>query len=147
MNKLANVLLAPGHNSFLANVGLLLLRVWIGGAMALLHGWPKLVNFSTQKEGFMSFAGLPPAVSLGLAIFGELACAVLVAAGLVTRFGAAVAAFTMGVAFFVAHGAKLSGEGSGEMSFLYLAGFVVILVAGPGQLSIDGLLFKRKPMA
>jgi uncharacterized membrane protein YphA (DoxX/SURF4 family) len=53
----------------------------------------------------------------------------------------------MGVAFFVAHGARLSGDDHGEMSFLYLAGFVVVLVAGPGQLSIDGVLFKRKPMA
>jgi putative oxidoreductase len=147
MNKLANVLLAPGHNSFTANLGLLILRVWLGAAMALLHGWTKINDFAALKEKFMSFAGLPPGISLGLAVFAEFACAALVAAGLLTRLSAFMVAFTMGVAYFIAHGGQLTGEGSGELSFLYLAGFAVLTITGPGQFSLDGVLFKRKPMA
>jgi uncharacterized membrane protein YphA (DoxX/SURF4 family) len=43
----------------------------------------------------------------------------------------------MGVAFFMVHGGKLSGDGSGEMAVLYALAFLVTLVAGAGRYSID----------
>lgn len=117
--------------------GLLLLRVWFGGAMALLHGWDKLVNFSTYRAQFMNFLGLGNSVSLGLTIFGELVCPLLLVLGLFTRFSALAAGITMAVAFWMAHGGKLKGEGSGEMAFLYLGVFIVLFIAGGGKYSVD----------
>jgi uncharacterized membrane protein YphA (DoxX/SURF4 family) len=34
------------------------------------------------------------------------------------------------------------GEGSGEMAFIYLAGFVALLIAGPGRYSFDHYILR-----
>lgn len=116
---------------------LLILRVWLGLTMAVNHGWGKLVNFGDMATKFADPLGVGPTVSLSLAVFAEVVCAVLLALGLFTRFAAVVLTVLMAVAFFVAHDAKLSGPGNGEVAFLFLAGFVAIFFAGPGRFSID----------
>lgn len=118
--------------------GLLLLRLTFGLTMLFLHGWVKIVNFEQYSAQFMNLFGLGQPVTLVLAIVGEFVAAILIIIGLWTRLGALLAAITMGVAFFVAHGAKLSGEGSGEMAYLYLAAFVVLFFTGAGRFSVDG---------
>ena len=128
------------HFNFLprsADAALLILRVWFGGAMALLHGWDKVMNFEKYSSQFIKFLGLSQSVSLGLAIFGELVCAALLVVGLFTRFAALGAAITMGVAFWIGHGGKLSGPQSGEMAFLYLGAYAALFVAGAGRFSLD----------
>ena len=128
------------HFNFLprsADVGLLLVRVWFGGAMAILHGWDKLMNFSTYSGQFMKFLGLNQSISLGLAIFGELVCPALLVLGLFTRFAALGAGITMAVAFWMGHGGKLSGPGSGEMAFLFLGAYAALFLAGGGKFSVD----------
>ena len=47
---------------------------------------------------------------------------------------------TMATAFVFAHGMALSGERSGELPFVYAAGFAAILVMGPGRYSVDARL-------
>jgi putative oxidoreductase len=39
------------------------------------------------------------------------------------------------------HKTALSGEHSGELAFIYLAGYVVLLIAGGGKISVDQALF------
>jgi putative oxidoreductase len=64
--------------------------------------------------------------------------------GLLGRFAAVGTGITMAVAFFLVHEAKLArGPGSGEMAFVYLAGFVALLIAGPGRFSLDQVLFSK----
>ena len=106
--------------------------------MAYLHGWDKLMKFNEMAKDFAILPGVPPTVSLGLAVFAELVCAVLLAVGFLTRFAALNLVVTMGVAFFMAHGGKLSGDGSGEMAFIYLAGYTALLFTGAGKFSADG---------
>src|SRR5438128_1830954 len=121
------------HLNFLprsADCALLLLRLWFGGAMLLLHGWDKVVHFSTYSGQFIKFVGLSQSVSLGLAIFGELVCSALLVLGLFTRFAAVGVGITMAVAFWSAHGGKLSGPTSGEMPFLFLGAFAALFLAG-----------------
>jgi len=48
----------------------------------------------------------------------------------------------MAVAFFAVHGGALTGEGNGEMAFIYMAGFVALLIAGPGRYSFDHLILR-----
>lgn len=120
-----------------ADFALLVLRVWLGVSMLALHGWGKAVNFGSMASKFADPFGLGTTASLVLAIFGELVCGALLALGLATRFAALVLVIVMSVAFFSAHGAKLSGPGSGELAFIYLAGFVAIFFAGPGRFSFD----------
>jgi putative oxidoreductase len=72
-----------------------------------------------------------------MAVFGEVVCAALLVLGLFTRFAALVLIILMSVAFFMVHQRVLSGPGSGELAFIYLAGFVALLFGGGGLFSLD----------
>jgi putative oxidoreductase len=119
------------------DLALLLLRVWLGLAMFWLHGWGKLSNLIGGTLKFPDVIGIGQIPSLILVIFAEVVCALLLVAGVYTRFCALMLAITMGVAFFIAHGAKLSGPGNGELAFIYLAGFIALVVAGGGRFGFD----------
>jgi putative oxidoreductase len=126
------------------DVALLLLRVWLGLTMLLVHGWDKLVSFGSTAEQFPSIFGMGSTLSLGLAVFAEAVCALLLAVGLLSRTAAAVLAVTMAVAFFVVHEASLvPGPTSGELAFIYLAGFTTLVLTGPGRWSLDAAVFGR----
>jgi putative oxidoreductase len=144
---LPNRLFAPETNPACFDFALLILRLWLGLTMLLNHGVGKLANFSEVKSKFPGLFGLSPEVSLGLAVFAEVFCSALLVAGLITRFAALNLVVTMAVAFCVAHGMALSGEKSGELAFIYLAGFITLLLAGPGRFSVDACLFARKPQS
>jgi uncharacterized membrane protein YphA (DoxX/SURF4 family) len=42
-----------------------------------------------------------------------------------------------------AGGEILSGQGNGELAFLYLAGFALLTIAGGGLFSLDTLVFGK----
>lgn len=119
------------------DIALLVLRVWLGLSMLALHGWSKLAGFSEMAGGFPDPLGVGSTTSLALAVFGEVLCAALLVLGLFTRLSAAVLAVTMGTAFFLVHQAALTGTNSGELSFVYLAGYVALLIAGGGRYALD----------
>jgi len=135
---------APGAESFCTHFALLGLRVWLGTTMLANHGFAKLTNFGEMSAKFPGLFGLGSAPSLALAVFAEFFCSLLLVVGLLTRLAALNLAVTMAVAFFIAHKGSLTGEHSGELAFIYLAGFVTLLVAGPGRFSTDGGLFKKR---
>lgn len=131
------------HLNFLprsADAALLLLRIWHGGAMFLLHGWGKLIGFSAMAPNFADPIGIGKTPSLMLVVLAEVVCAALLVAGLFTRVAALVAAINMGVAFWLAHGGKLSGPGNGEMAFLFLGVYGSLFIAGGGKFSLDAKL-------
>jgi putative oxidoreductase len=123
-----------------ADCGLLVLRIWLGLSIFLLHGLEKLQNFGATVNGFAQM-GFPKPLGAA-AVIAEGVCSALLVVGFATRWAAALLATTMAVAFFKAHGAVLKGEHSGEVAFLYLAGFVAIFVAGAGRWSVDAKLGK-----
>lgn len=133
MQKLLNLDFVPRS----IDLALLVLRLWLGLAMAWLHGWGKLVNLIAGTSKFPDILGIGALPALLLAIFAEFFCSLLLVVGLWTRLAALLLLITMSVAFFMAHGAKLSGQGSGELAFVYLAGYVVLLLAGAGKFSVD----------
>ncbi len=135
-------LFIPATNSLMANLALLALRIWLGGAVAGIHGLEKIRTFSQKSQGFPDPFGIGSPASLGLATFAEFFCALLLIAGLVTRFAALVVTVNMAVAFILVHKMVLAGAHSGELAFVYLAGFTVLLIAGPGRFSADAVLFK-----
>ena len=116
---------------------LLVLRMWLGLSMLVLHGWAKFTGFAEMSSQFPDPLGIGSAASLALAVFAEVACAALLAVGFLTRFAALALAITMGVAFFLQHGGVLVGKGSGELSFLYLCGYLVLLLAGGGRYAFE----------
>jgi putative oxidoreductase len=136
-------LFAPGNNSGPANLGLLVLRLWIGFSMLLNHGVGKLENFSDTAPNFPDPLGIGHPASIALAVFAEFFVSLFVIFGLMTRWSALVLAIDMGVAFIAVHKGALSGQGSGELAFMYLMGYVTLLLAGPGSFSLDKALFGR----
>jgi putative oxidoreductase len=131
----------PG-GEWLKDIGLLVLRVWLGLCMLLLHGWPKVQGMAAKAASFPDPLGVGSAMSLNLVVFAEALCALLLVVGLAARFALIPLVITMAVAFFVIHGGVLTGEGNGEMAFIYLGGFVALLIAGPGRYSLDHYILR-----
>lgn len=126
-------MLPPG-----VNLALLVVRLGFGLGLLLLHGWSKLTGYSTMKSEFPDPWGIGSPAMLALVVFAEVGCAILIVLGLFTRFAALVCVITMAGAFWYGHGGRLTGENNGEMAFLYLLGFLAILLAGPGRFALDG---------
>ena len=120
-----------------ANLALLVLRLWFALPLLTLHGWSKATGFAERSGRFADPFGIGSPASLALVVFAEVFCSVLLVAGLCTRFAATVCAIAMATAFVHAHGARLTGQGNGEMAFLFLGAFVTLLLAGGGRYSID----------
>ena len=119
------------------DAGLLLLRLWFGGSLLALHGWGKLTQFSALATSFPDPLGVGSRWSLILAICGEVLCPILLMLGFATRLAALGAATTMGVAWYMVHQMALTGRDSGELAFVYLGGFVLLVLAGAGRFSLD----------
>lgn len=122
------------------DLAVLVLRTALGVQMLMGHGWGKLATFSERAATFPDPLHIGHSTSLALAIVGEVGCSVLICLGLLTRFAAVGSAITMAVAFFLVHHAHLTGENNGEMSFLYMIGYIAILLIGPGRYSLDAKL-------
>lgn len=138
---LRNLLTVTPH-SHEVNLGLLILRVWFGASAVALHGWNKLANFSAMAARFDDVLGLgSPEANLVLVVFAEVFAASALAAGFLTRPAALILVTNFTVAFFAGHGARLSGQGNGELAFLFLAASTTLLVTGPGRYALDAVLF------
>lgn len=137
---------APAYNSGSANFALLVLRLWIGLEMFILHGTDKLMHFSQYEAHFVDPFGIGVTASLAMSVFAEFFASLLLIAGLLTRFGALVLMINMTVAFIAGHHGKLTGEHAGELAFVYLMAYFVIFLAGPGRFSADKIIFgKNRP--
>lgn len=118
-------------------IALLILRIGVGVLMAH-HGYDKLSHFDEHKTDFMDFLGLGSTVSLGLVIFAELFCSVLILIGLFTSVATIPLIITMGVAVFSAHHAEIFAKG--ELATLYLFAYIALMIAGPGHYSLDAVI-------
>ncbi|RIJ48714.1 DoxX family protein [Maribellus luteus] len=136
MKKIFSTRLHPSATHF----SLLILRVGTGAFM-LTHGYPKLQRLLSGEFQFADPFGLGPGISLGLTVFAEFFCSILLILGLGTRLATIPLIVTMSVAAFIAHGADPFARK--EMALLYLLSFVVLLFSGPGKISADQLLGKR----
>lgn len=135
---------APGNDSTLTSAGLLVLRLWLGLTMLLHHGLDKLAHFDKMAPTFFDPLHIGSKFSLGLVIFAEVIGAALLVIGLLTRFAALVLIIDLGVAFFLFHKEALSGATSGELAFVYLAGFVALFISNAGKFSLDKSVFGKK---
>lgn len=132
-------LISTAYTDLSFNLATFILRVSLG-ALMITHGYDKLVNFAKYKGDFMNFLGLGPTLSLGLTVFAEFFCSVFLIMGLFTRPVVAILIIAMLVAVFKAHNGDIFGDG--EHGSLFLAGYLAILLVGPGKASLDGILGK-----
>ena len=122
------------------NVAMLLLRLGLG-ILIINHGYDKLTHFNTYESQFLNFLGLGQKISLSLCVFAEFFCGIFLVLGIFTRLAAFALIINMSVIVFqVWHGNIFDPKC--ESPVLYLVGFVVLLVVGPGKASIDGMIGK-----
>ena len=134
-------LLSTKYSAGAFNTAMLLTRLAFGGIM-MYHGYVKLIGFSTIKNSFMNFLGIGSTMSLALVVFAEFFCALFIVLGLFTRFAAIALLICMSVAFFMAHNGVIFGEKGGETALLFLVGYTVLLLVGPGKISVDSMIGK-----
>ena len=133
----------PSDDSDLTNLAIFVARLWFGLAMLFNHGLSKLANFHDLAATFPDPLGMGHELTLGLVIFAEVVCALLLVAGFCTRLTALVLVIDMFVAFLMVHGSELTGQNNAELAFLYLAGYVILVIAGGGFFSLDMVVFSR----
>ncbi|TVR89350.1 MAG: DoxX family protein [Saprospirales bacterium] len=134
-------LLSSGVSNLQLNFAILIGRVSFGVAM-LTHGWPKLANYSAIAPNFPDPIGVGSELSLALAVFSEFFCSILLILGLGTRLALIPLLITMMVAFFIHHAGDAFGDK--ELSFLFMFGFLVLYLTGPGKFSLDHKIFGSK---
>lgn len=122
----------------LGDVGLLVLRVATGLGMLGAHGWPKLSRFGELSTRFPDPLGVGSTLSLSLAVFAEVGCAIALVLGLGTRLAAIPLVITMAVAAFVIHADDPWSKK--EFALLYLVPCLTLVFTGPGRYAIDARL-------
>jgi putative oxidoreductase len=118
---------------------MLILRL-ASGILMMNHGYDKLVHFGEYQHKFMSFLGIGGTLSLALVVFAEFFCTLFLILVLFTRLASIPLIITMAVALFDAHNGMFFGDG--EMAALYMACYLVLLLVGPGRISIDNMIGK-----
>lgn len=132
-------LLSTKYSAGAFNASMLFLRLGLGVLM-MHHGYNKLMHFSDMQSKFMNFMGLGTTISLSLVVFAEFFCSMFLILGLFTRFAALPLIFLTCVIIFKVHNNDVFGDG--ETAALYLAGYLVLLLVGPGRVSVDGMIGK-----
>lgn len=132
-------LLSTKYSAGAFNTAMLVLRLGMGILM-MMHGYDKLVHFGDLQNKFMNFLGLGSMISLALAVFAEFFCSLFIILGLFTRAATIPLIITMLVVIFkVNNGAVFI---KAENAPLYLIGFLVLLLLGPGKISVDSMTGK-----
>lgn len=125
-----------------ADLALLILRIVFGGAMIYGHGWGKLMRlFGEDPIKFADPFGLGPELSLGLVVFAEIGCALLLILGLYTRIATIPLMITMLVAVLMVHiddpFARM------EKGIMYFAVYLSLFFMGAGWYSLDAQIRKK----
>ncbi|MBL7703001.1 MAG: DoxX family protein [Ferruginibacter sp.] len=132
-------LLSTKYSAGAFNAAMLVLRLGLG--ILMMHaGYNKLVNFGEMQHKFINFMGMGTTASLALVVFAEFFCSLFLILGLFTRLAAIPLIITMCVALFKAHNGEVFGDG--QTATLYLTGYIVLLLVGPGRVSVDSMISK-----
>jgi putative oxidoreductase len=130
-------------------MGLLVLRLVMGAAF-ILHGWPKIQNAFHWMDPIPNVP-IPPPYLQALAALAEFGGGIGLILGFLTPLAALGIACNMVVAFAMVHVpqgapfvASKPGGPSFELAAGYLAAAILLLLVGPGVLSLDALLFRPR---
>lgn len=136
------ILFGTSTTGAVGDLGLLLLRLFAGLALALAHGMRKIPpaeGFVNRVAGF-GFPG-PPEFWAYMSGFAEFGAGILVAVGLLTRPAAAFIVLNMIVVVLFGHAGDPFGRR--ELPLLFLFTFLMFALVGAGRYSVDALIRKR----
>jgi len=113
----------------------------VGVNIALLHGWDKLHHFSSRIGSVPDQLNIGSKYALMITIAGEFFGGILMATGLLGRFGAFLVAFVSALALAATYHGSAWHER--ELWGLYLAGSLTVLLLGGGRYSLDSVVWKK----
>ncbi|MFN3557859.1 MAG: DoxX family protein [Brevundimonas sp.] len=130
---------------FLSNntpLALAALRI-MSGLLFLAHGTQKFLSFPGGERAGSGLALDNPGAFAGII---ELVAGALIALGLFTRPAAFIASGTMAVAYFLAHAPQgtYPVNNGGDAAILFCFVFLFLIFSGPGALSLDSVVGKRR---
>ena len=104
------------------------------GVIFVVHGSGK---FSPGFADWLTTIAIPPEMQIPIAL-AETISGILLIAGVLSRISASILSIiALGAIFHVKQAANLIGDGGYEIDLMLLAASVVIIVAGPGRVSIS----------
>ena len=110
------------------------------GVIFIVHGFGKFANPSFG--GWISSMGIPVEMQIPIAL-AEFIPGILLIIGVLTRISASLISIVMlGAIFLVKGAASLTGEHGYEFDLILLAACLVVIVAGPGRVSLSYVLKK-----
>ena len=109
------------------------------GVIFILHGISK---FSPGFAENLPNMGLPAEMAIPIAL-AELIPGILLVSGVLSRLSASLISIIMLGAIFMVKGAQsITGKGGVELDLILLASALVIMIAGPGKISIAQIIKK-----
>lgn len=124
------------------DMGLLILRLWLGLNMAFSHGLGKMEHASDfLAAGSLEKFGAPVFFGI-MAILAEFLGGILIALGLFTRTAAFFMVSVMIGAGFVVHAGDPWGRKEFALTYAVIA--LVILIMGAGRHSLDHRLLRKQ---
>ncbi len=109
------------------------------GVIFIVHGIGK---FNPGFADFLSNIGLPPEMQIPIAL-AELVPGILLVVGILSRLSASLLVIIMLGAILHVKGAQsLTGDGGVELDLILLASSLVIMIVGPGRISLSQIIKK-----
>ena len=110
------------------------------GVIFIAHGVGK---FNPGFAGFLTGPlGFPPEMQIPIAL-AETVPGILLIIGVLTRFSSSLLSIIgVGAIFYVKGASNLTGDGAYELDLILLAGNLVIIVMGPGRVSLAHIVKK-----
>ncbi len=109
------------------------------GVIFIVQGRGK---FNPGLSNFLSNNGLPPEMQIPIAL-AELVPGILLILGVLSRLSASLLSIIMLGAIFHVKGAQsLTGDMGVELDLILLASSLVIMIAGPGRISLSHVIKK-----
>lgn len=114
--------------------GLLFLRVSAAVLLLQIHGLPKLLDWSVELQRIEDPFGLGATLTLGMAVFAEVVCPVLLILGVFARLACLPVLAVLGVALVVVHPEWTLGEA--QFAWLFAVLYAGLAITGPGAWTI-----------
>lgn len=132
---------SPKRAQTLIGWGLLFMRVSVSLLLLHVHGLPKLMHWSVEVQRIEDPFGLGGTLTLGLAVFAEVICPVLLILGVWARLACLPILAVLAVAVLFVH-PEWSLE-QGQFAWLLMILFAGLAITGPGSLVMGKALHKR----
>ncbi len=133
---------SAGSRSSANDLGLLLLRIFLGGSLFLRHGLEKITHFHQMSAHFPNPIHIGSHTSLIYALISDGVCSLLTVLGLGARPAALIIAVNLGVVFCLVHHFAF-WRGDGELVVVYIGGFLALFFTGAGRFSLDWKFWGR----